>query len=243
MLQGRRVLAMIPARGGSKGIPNKNIITLAGKPLITHTIEAAKKSAYIDRIIVSTDAEAIAQVAKQAGADVPFLRPQELASDTAKSIDAVLHCLSYVRQSEKLTAHGETPYEIFVLLQPTSPLRTEQDIDGALETFLRQGEHGLASVCLMEESPVLARTIDEEGMLRPLLEGSSTVRRQELPKYYHVNGAIYINSTDEICEETSFNDNPVAYVMDQSHSIDIDEPEDLALAEYLITRQPLTEGK
>ena len=249
MIQNRTILAMIPARGGSKGIKDKNITPLAGKPLITYTIEAALKSRYIDRVVVSTDSEKIAKVARNAGADVPFLRPAELASDTAKSIDAVLHCIQVCQG------------DIFLLLQPTSPLRTAEDIDAAIETFIAHGEKGLCSVNEIGDHPILTRTMDGERNLQPLLhyetagdkgDGSechlgvqvtfgtvpfvtnSTVRRQDMPAFYHVNGAIYINRIDEINRDTSFNDNPVGYVMPRQRSVDIDTAEDLKLAEVFL---------
>lgn len=223
MINDRTILAMIPARGGSKGIKDKNITPLAGKPLITYTIEAALQSRYIDRVVVSTDSEKIAEVARAAGADVPFLRPAELASDTAKSIDAVLHCIEFV---------GD--YTIFVLLQPTSPLRTAEDIDAAIETFILHGEKGLCSVNEIGDHPILTRTMDGEGVLQPLLNTNSTVRRQDMPVFYHVNGAIYINRIDEINRDTSFNDNPVGYVMPRERSVDIDTVEDLKIAEIYL---------
>lgn len=223
MINDRTILAMIPARGGSKGIKDKNITPLAGKPLITYTIEAALQSRYIDRVVVSTDSETIAAVARAAGADVPFLRPAELASDTAKSIDAVLHCIEFV---------GD--YTIFVLLQPTSPLRTAEDIDAAIEIFIAHGEKGLCSVNEISDHPILTRTMDGDGMLQPLLNTNSTVRRQDMPAFYHVNGAIYINRIDEINRDTSFNDNPVGYVMPRERSVDIDIVEDLKIAEIYL---------
>lgn len=222
MIQNRTILAMIPARGGSKGIKDKNITPLAGKPLITYTIEAALQSRYIDRVVVSTDSEKIAEVARNAGADVPFLRPAELASDTAKSIDAVLHCIQVCQG------------DIFLLLQPTSPLRTAEDIDAAIETFIAHGEKGLCSVNEIGDHPILTRTMDEEGNLKPLMGENSTVRRQDMPAFYHVNGAIYINRIDEINRDTSFNDNPVGYVMPRQRSVDIDTAEDLRIAEMIL---------
>ena len=222
MINDRTILAMIPARGGSKGIKDKNITPLAGKPLITYTIEAALQSRYIDRVVVSTDSEKIASVARAAGADVPFLRPAELASDTARSIDAVLHCIRVCQG------------DIFVLLQPTSPLRTAEDIDAAIETFIAHGEKGLCSVNEIGDHPILTRMMDGDGMLQPLLNTNSTVRRQDMPTFYHVNGAIYINRIDEINRDTSFNDNPVGYVMPRERSVDIDTVEDLRIAEMLL---------
>ena len=228
MYEGKRILAFIPARGGSKGIPHKNITPLAGKPLIQYTIDAAKQSRYIDYVLVSTDDEEIAAVARRCGAEVPFLRPPELAADTAKTIDAVLHAIETLREA------GET-FDSLVLLQPTSPLRTAEDINGAVETFYQNNRRSVVSVSEVSDHPILIRTIEQtpEGeRLKPLLEGSSTVRRQDMPPFYRVNGSIYINPMEEICQATSFNDNPVPYVTAKDYSVDIDDPADLVLAEF-----------
>ena len=220
----QKILALIPARGGSKGIKDKNIIPLAGKPLIAYSIEAAKKSKYIDSIVVTTDSEKIAEVAKRYGARVPFLRPAELAADTSKTIDAVLHAI------KTLKSMGEN-YDTLVLLQPTQPLRTTDDIGKAIELYYESGENGLVSISSVDDSPLLIRSIDEDGKLINLLSQNSTCRRQDMPNYYKVNGCIYINKIDEINENTSFNDNKVPFIMDKEHSIDIDELSDLWMAE------------
>lgn len=227
MIQKKRVLAMIPARGGSKGIKNKNIIEVKGKPLIAYTIEAAKKSKYIDTVMVSTDSEAIKDVALQWGAAVPFMRPEELASDAAKTIDAVMHTVNFYRE------HADI-YDYFVLLQPTSPLRSAEDIDGAIEKFLNCGERDLASISEVTDSPVLIRKIVDSTIMEKLLDVTSTVRRQEMPKYYRINGGIYITKIDKLSSEMSFNDSSVYYLMKKQHAIDIDEYVDLAVLEYYL---------
>ncbi len=224
----KKFLALIPARAGSKGIKDKNIIDLKGKPLIAYSIEAAKRSKYIDRVVVSTDGDDIASVAKDWGADVPFLRPDYLASDTAKTIDAVLHC---IRELEK---SGEK-YDYLVLLQPTQPLRQGFHIDEAIEKILESEAQSLASVSKVKEHPVLIRTISENGELRNLLDCSSTVRRQDFPDYYRVNGAIYINKINEnLNEQTSLNDNILPYEMAHEYDVDIDELLDLKIAELML---------
>lgn len=230
MFAGKRILSLIPARGGSKGIKNKNITSLRGKPLISYTINASLNSSCIDRTVVTTDSEEIAEAAKRYGADVPFLRPADLASDAAKTIDAVLHA---VRELENL---GDF-YDVLVLLQPTEPLRTEEDIDGAVSLFFEKGLRGLASVSLPDDHPILMRMLDDNGELSSLLGLNSTCRRQDMPAYYKVNGCIYINRIDEISEKTSFNDNPIGYIMEPSHSVDIDEPKDLVLADYYLEQK------
>lgn len=226
MYKEKKVLSIIPARGGSKGIPRKNIIDLCGRPLISYTIDAGKNSKYIDYVMVSTDDEEIAQVARANGAEVPFMRPEELASDTAKTIDVILHVIKCLREIGQ-------DFDILVLLQPTEPLRTCDDIDTAIETYFENGCEALASVSEVDDHPILVRSIQNKR-LKPLLNISSTVRRQDMPKYYRVNGCIYINAISEINEKTSFNDNPIPYIMEKNHSVDIDELSDLALAEYYI---------
>lgn len=230
MIQEKRIVALIPARGGSKGIPDKNIRDIKGKPLIAYTIEAARNSQYIDEVIVSTDSERIRQVAMQYQASAPFLRPETLATDTAKTIDVVLHTIEYL--------HGkEEDYDYLVLLQPTSPLRTQRDIDGAIEKFMECGEQGLASVSQVSDSPILIRKIDEKtNRMENLMETSSTIRRQDMPDYYRINGGIYINRVADISPTTSFNDNKVFYIMSKQHSVDVDEYIDLEIVKYYLEK-------
>lgn len=225
-----RILAIIPARAGSKGIKNKNIIDLKGKPLIAYSIEAAKESKYIDQIIVSTDGVEIAKVAQEWGVDVPFLRPDYLASDTAKTIDAMMHCIETLKNMGK-------EYDYVVLLQPTQPLRTSKHIDEAIELIIKSQEDSLVSVSKVKDHPILIRTLTEEGYTKNLLNTSSTQRRQDFPDFYKVNGAIYINKLNENFNlETSLNDNKLAYVMEEKYDIDIDELLDLEVAELMLKK-------
>lgn len=223
----QKILALIPARGGSKGIKDKNIILLAGKSLIAYSIEAAKNSKYIDSIVVTTDSKKIAEVAKQCGARVPFLRPAELGADTSKTIDAVLHAIKTLKSMDE-------NYNTLVLLQPTQPLRTTYDIDKAIELYYENGENGLVAISPVDDSPLLIRSIDADGKLVNLLSQNSTCRRQDMPNYYKVNGCIYINKIDELDKNTSFNDNKVPFIMTKEHSVDIDEISDLWMAEYYL---------
>lgn len=229
MYNKNKLLALIPARGGSKGIKNKNIITLNGFPLISYSIKASLGSRYIDDTVVTTDSDEIASIAKRYGASVPFMRPSMLASDRAKTIDAVLHS---IKMFEKMGKY----FDILVLLQPTQPLRTAEDIDKAIEMFFEKNKKGLVSVCPVEEHPILIRSIDENSNLTALLKKNSTCRRQDMEDYYRVNGCIYINQIAGLSKETSFNDNPVGFIMDRSHSVDIDEMKDLYIAEYYMRR-------
>lgn len=227
MYKGFKILALIPARGGSKGIKNKNIIDLCGKPLIQYSIDAARTSKYIDDVVVSTDSELIADVARKCGAEVPFLRPAELASDTSKSIDAVVHAVSFLKE------HGRE-YDCLVFLQPTQPLRTSEDIDESIDVFYKNNRKSLVSVCEAENNPVLIRTI-QNGLLIPLFDGGSDIRRQDMKKYYVVNGCIYINPTEEINLQLSQNDNVLPFIMSKEKSTDIDEIDDLNLAKFYLT--------
>lgn len=219
----KKIIAVIPARGGSKGLKNKNICFLGGKPLIVYSIEAAKKSKYIDEVLVTTDSEVIADVAKEYGAYVPFIRPDSLASDDSKTIDAILHTVKWLKEHDEI-------YDILVLLQPTSPLRTEKDIDSAIETYFERGMNPLASVSEVTDHPILLRSI-KDGKMVNLMKQSSTIRRQDMEKYYKVNGSIYINRINELKSDTSFNDNETPYIMPVSHSIDIDTEMDIRRAE------------
>ncbi|MEY8333919.1 acylneuraminate cytidylyltransferase family protein [Lachnospiraceae bacterium 47-T17] len=227
MIQNKKVLAVIPARGGSKGIKNKNILELHGKPLIAYTIEAAKGSAYIDAVVVSTDSERIKRISEEYGAWVPFMRPGALAGDETPTVDAVLHVI------ETLKAEGYA-YDILVLLQPTSPLRTASDIDGALDVFFAQQCRPVAAVSKVSDHPILMRTVGEDGAMEKLLPVKSTVRRQDLPAYYKINGSIYVNLTGDLNENTSFNDNPAAFIMPGERALDIDEMVDVLIAQYYL---------
>lgn len=246
MIDGKRVLAFIPARGGSKGIPHKNIQDLAGTPLIGHTIKAALNCPYVDACMVSTDDDEIARVAHEQGGWVPFLRPIELATDTSKTIDCLDHAV------KKLAADG-TPFDIVCLLQATSPFRTAEDLTGAIRFFSSNGYRGVASVSEVTDSPVLMRinpqtrdntsgpvaklavgTYDAHDEFIPAIPRTSTVRRQDMPTFLRVNGAIYINLVSDINPLLSLNDNPLGYIIPKSHALDIDEPNDLALARFLM---------
>ncbi|WP_127163083.1 cytidylyltransferase domain-containing protein [Veillonella sp. VA141] len=226
MYQDKRILAIIPARGGSKGIPHKNIINLCGKPLIAHTIGAAKQSAYIDTVLVSTDDVDIQRVSEDYGASVPFLRDAKIASDEARTISVVVDAVN------RLQAIGQN-FDTVVLLQPTSPLRTTDEIDVAIDVFFQNEMKGVVSVNVAKVSPFLLRTI-KGSQLQRIISENSTIRRQDMPTYYEVNGAIYINAISDITESLSFNDNPIPYIMNREHSVDIDTWDDLDEAEKLL---------
>lgn len=222
-----KILGLIPARGGSKGIKNKNIVDLCGKPLIAYTIDAACNSSYIDNIVVTTDSENIAEISKKWGGEVPFLRPKELAEDTSTTLEAVLHAIRILENKGQL-------FDVLVLLQPTSPLRTTEDIDNAIRIFFEKGRQAVVGVSEVDDHPILVRTLGKKGKLEKLLSLNSTCRRQDMPKYYRVNGSLYVNSIANLNLDTSFNDNEIPYVMEKDHSIDIDEIQDLYMVEYYL---------
>ena len=228
MYKNKKILAIIPARGGSKGIPHKNIMKICKKPLIAYSIEAAKESKYIDYILVSTDDTCIKEVSLSYGAKVPFLRPDEISTDRAKSIDVVLHGIDYLKE------HNEN-FDYVILLQPTSPLRTSDDIDTAIESVIEADKDSLISVCECSENPILMRTIEKEK-LKPVLEfNGDNLRRQELPTFYVFNGAIYINKVDMLQNKKEFVDeNTMPFIMDSTKSIDIDNMIDAKIAEMIL---------
>lgn len=228
------ILGIIPARGGSKGIPGKNIINLGDRPLITYTIDAASGSSCLDDFIVSTDSDEIAEVARRYGASVPFLRPPEFATDLTPTIEAVKHTVSTyeIISGKKVDA--------VVLLQPTSPFRTSKDIDSGVNIFLSEeaASDSLISCYRADRvHPGIMYRYSERSRVRPYLEGAenSTVRRQEFEKLLVRNGALYITSVEYIFKSSRLiSDNPLVYVMSYLRSLNIDELDDLKIARLLI---------
>lgn len=220
------MLALIPARGGSKGLPRKNVLPLAGKPLIAWSIEAALAAPTVRRVLVSTDDPEIAEVARQAGAEVPWLRPVELATDTATSLDVALHALD----------RDDPNRGWLLLLQPTSPLRTANDIEAA--AALREpGVDAVIGVCRALTHPALALREDAEGFVAPYIEGAYSTRRQDLPAAWAINGAIYLVRAGALREERTFKPARTRpYQMPPERSIDIDTAWDFAVAELALQR-------
>lgn len=231
MYKNNRILAVIPARGGSKGIPSKNIFNVGGQPLIKYTIDCAKNSKYLDRTVVSTDSMEIKRVAEECGGDVPFMRPAELAMDTSKTIDCIVHAVEILKKM------GEE-YDYIVLLQNTVPLRKSWHVDKAIEKIMNSNERSLVSVTEVEQHPILMRTLNEDDTVENLLYMNSTMRRQDFPKFYKVDGAIYIQKLDKDFNlETSFNDGKLAYIMDSKYSTDIDNYIDIKRIEYYLEKE------
>jgi len=225
MYKDKTFLAIIPARGGSKRLPKKNILDLNGKPLIAHTIEASLKSKYIDKVVVSSDSEEILNISKKFGADI-IKRPNELADDTSTTFDAIEHTINNLKK-----------YDYIILLQPTSPLRNNIHIDEACELLENKRADAIVSVCEMEHSPLWSNTLDKNLSMDNFLKDEIINKRsQDLEKYYRLNGAIYIIDTDKLLENKSFilKENIYAYIMDREASIDIDEKIDFKMAEVLI---------
>ena len=222
----KNMLAVIPARGGSKGVPGKNIKPLAGMPLIGYTIKAAVSSGIFSKIIVSTDSREIADIAKAYGAEVPFLRPIELSGDLVSSDDVILHALFYYQSMG-------IDYDEVCKLQPTSPLRTEKHLKDAYLLFCEKKADFLVSVCACEHSPLWTGVLGEDLRMDNFLsEEAKRACRQELPVYYRLNGAIYMADVCRFYKNKSFfGENSVAYIMGQKESVDIDSPIDFALAE------------
>jgi N-acylneuraminate cytidylyltransferase/CMP-N,N'-diacetyllegionaminic acid synthase len=229
MFKGRSVLGVIPARGGSKGIPNKNIKLLAGKPLIRYTIDAARNSGVFDSLIISTDSQQIANVAREAGASVPFMRPGELANDTAKGIDVLHHAMDWHEKNNRV-------YDWIMLLQPTSPLRSVSDISGACDLMLERRAKAVVSVCLTDHHPVFSNTLPADLCMASFLRPDAVnLNRQDLPLYYRLNGAIYLAEWNYIRDHSSwYGPATYAYVMPGERSIDIDRPIDFVFAEALL---------
>lgn len=228
------MIAFIPARGGSKGVPGKNIKEICGKPLIAWTIEAAKKAKGIDRVIVTTDDEAIAAVAREYGAEVPFMRPAELSSDTASAIDVYLHATEFV-----MNETGEQ-IEKFMVLLPTVPLRTEKHIEEAMAQFEADKATTLISFAEAEVPASWYHVTDEKGRVHNAGFGSGVTmsNRQNNETYIVPNGAIYILDYDLLKNKrTYYCDNTVAYIMSREDSIDIDYPIDFEFAKCLMEKR------
>ncbi|MDD3603880.1 MAG: pseudaminic acid cytidylyltransferase [Kiritimatiellae bacterium] len=222
------MMGLITARGGSRGLPGKNILSFCGKPLIAYTVEAALQSGCFDNVLVSTDSREIADVCLKYGAEVPFLRPAHLAADDAKSRDVVLHALDFMEQ--------KSPVESICLLQPTSPLRSAEDIRQAVSVFRRNSADSVISVTEYSHPIQWAVSVSEDGKISEP-SGLKPSRRQDQSVCYHPNGAIYIFNAEFIRRSEGYiGKNTYALIMPPERSVDIDTPFDFMLAEFLFTR-------
>lgn len=219
------ILGIITARGGSKGLPRKNVLPFVGKPLIFWTIEAAHQARTLERVILSTDDPEIMDVAVKAGCEVPFVRPAALAEDESDHFAVLVHAIEKLEQS----------FDYVVLLQPTSPLRSAEDIDRCIEFCLKEKAPAGISVCESEVSPYLTYRLDPDSRMSHILsESAPDLRRQSMPKTYHPNGAVYVANTRWFLKHRMFiTDETVAYLMPRERSFDIDTELDFRIAEYV----------
>ena len=229
-----RNIAVIPARSGSKGLSDKNIRLVNGKPLLAYTVEAALDSGCFDVVHVSTDSEMYADIARTYGADVPFLRSAELASDTANTWDAVREVL------KRYAEMGKT-FETVMLMQPTTPLRTGEDVKAAYKLMNEKKAKSVIAVCEVDHSPLWCDMIPEDGNMKGFgRKDLAWVTRQELKPFYRVNGAIYLLSVSDntITDDDDIYENDCyALFMDRKKSIDIDCEDDLDLVEFMLARR------
>lgn len=221
------MIAIVPARCGSKGLPGKNIKNLCGKPMIAYTIEEALKSKYITEVIISTDCKEIEKIALEYGAKSPFLRSKHLASDNAKAID------NYIYTIDKLNTEFNYDIKNFVVLQPTSPLRRVEDINGAIELFKEKNADSVISYTEEYHPIEWHKYIREDGKFENIFE-EKLVNRQDIRKTYFPNGAIYVFNYELIKQEKYYSDNSYAYIIPRSRSVDVDNIEDFKYVEFLL---------
>lgn len=221
-------IAIIPARSGSKGLPDKNIKEMCGKPLLAYSIEAAKESGLFEEIMVSTDSEKYAEIAKKYGASVPFLRSEKTSGDQASSWDVVREILDkYASQIKE--------FDTVCLLQPTSPLRADKDIVNAYRIFQEKNADSVIGVCEMDHSPLWSNTIPHDLRMDSFIgKQMDNTPRQNLEQYYRINGAIYITKCSGVLEKKDVYTNSFAYIMPRERSIDIDVELDFIMAESIM---------
>jgi CMP-N-acetylneuraminic acid synthetase len=221
------ICAIVPARGGSRGIPRKNLRPFLGRPLVCHAVDAGLGATLVERVIVSTDDPEIAAVARAAGAETPFLRPAALATDETPTLPVLQHAVRWLEQ------HG-TAVSTVVVLQPTSPLRSAAHVDAAVRLFLDSGAESVASVCEVDHSPYWMHRLDGDRLVPFAPEGAAYLRRQDLPPVYRLNGAIYVTRRPVVMDQARvLGDDTRAFVMDRQRSIDIDDELDFQLAELV----------
>jgi CMP-N,N'-diacetyllegionaminic acid synthase len=230
MYKGKKILGVITARGGSKGIPGKNIKKLGGKPLLTYSIESAKKSRLITHLIVSTDSKKIASVAKQSGANVPFLRPAKLATDTAGHLEVMQHATKFMEDELGFK------FDYVVIFQPTSPFRTVSDIDDTVKKLIdRKADSAVSLVEIENNHPAKIKKMVGDRVLPYCVQEKEGIRRQDLPKAYRRSGAVYAMRRDLIMKKNKlYGDYIVGQVVPKDRSIDIDNGFDWLKAEYML---------
>ncbi len=234
MIQNKRVLVYIPARSGSKSIIDKNIVDVCGKPLIAHSIEAAKQSKYVDKVIVSTDSSKYAEIARKYGAEVPYLRPAELATDLAREMDSCLHLLQWI---DKKTTEK---FDIIVKLEPTSPLRIVKDLDKAIEKLDAMDAETVVSVTEAMTHPYWMNTLPSNASMKGFLsEEAKHKNRQELPVFYQIDGVVYAATVSFVKEHKSWFSDEKGYatITPNNRAIDIDGPVQLELVRLLLKKR------
>ena len=229
MIADKRVLCIIPVRGGSKGLPGKNARLLAGRPLVSYTFDHAKACPEIDRIVVSTDDDELARLAREAGIDVPFLRPAALAGDDVGTVDVLLHAMEAVRTEEGV------PYDIVVLLHATAPLRTPEDVRACLRLVAEEGAENAFSVCESQRNPYFNMVeVDGAGHVSLCKEGPF-IARQEAPRVYELNSAVYVWPWHVLaCNRAVVLPGSRLHFMPKERSVDVDDAMDFLIAECLL---------
>jgi len=228
LINKQKILGIIPARGGSKGLPRKNILSLANQPLIAHSIDQANQSKYIDKLILSSEDQEIIDICKSYKIDIPFKRPKSLSEDGTSGLDVVLHAVENI-----------VGYDLVVLLQPTSPLRHAKDIDNCIEKLINRNVNACVSVVETSKSPYWMFELNEHQNFIPVIKNVPLVSiRQELPITYAINGAVYVAKINWFIQKKEFiTDETIAYVMPKDRSVDIDTKEDFLFAEYLFSKK------
>jgi N-acylneuraminate cytidylyltransferase/CMP-N,N'-diacetyllegionaminic acid synthase len=230
MYKGKRILAIIPARGGSKGLPGKNIKEMCGKPLIAWSIEHAQKSKYVDEIFISTDSQEIADVAEKYGAPCPELRPAELARDTAPSSEFIVYTL------EKMKKEGK-PFDYFILLEPTSPLRDVEDVDKSIEMLIDSpvSESCVGVAMSGTVHPAFMVVVGEDGYLKALEPDKQTLRRQDLPDVFFFEGSVYVSEVEAYLKKRTFyHDKTLPYIVPEWKSHEVDDFVDFTIIEAIM---------
>ncbi len=228
-----KIAAFVMARGGSKGVPGKNIRLLNGQPLIIYTFNVAKNSKFIKRCFLSTDSHKIAEIGKNAGVEVPFIRPKRLATDTASGFEALMHGVRWVMKNLSYKP------DIVVELLPTSPLRIAEDIDNALKTMVEKGADSIVSLTPASQNPYWMKVLDKKGFVKPFIKTAfATKRRQDLPLVYALHGAIKAAKCDFLLKNNSwYGKRTAAYIMPQERSLEIDSLLDFEIVEYLLSKK------
>ena len=233
MIDGKLVLAYIPARSGSKSIKDKNLVEVCGKHLIAYSIEAGKNSKYVDKVIVSTDSAIYADIARKYGAEVPYLRPSELAQDKSVEMDSCQHLMRWLEE------HSAEKFDIILKLEPTSPLRTAEDVDKAVEKLVEKNADTVVTVTEAMTHPFWMNTLPEDHSMKVFLRPDvARKNRQELPVYYQLDGLVYVGKWDFIKQhKTWFAENSYATITPNSRAIDIDGPVQLELVRIIIQKR------